>query len=375
MQTQTEALARIPRADIIDLDPNETKRKLEAIAQFQGIVRRELIDGHDFGTIPGTNKPTLLKPGAEKLAKLLNCYDEYEIIERIEDWEKPLFRYLVRCTLIDMATGTKVSSGLGECNSYESKYRYRWVDESNLPLGVQKDLVKSRDGRKTVFEFDFALEKREMTGPYGKPREYWDAFDKAIKDGTARRLEKETKSKKKFFGHEMTIGTTQYQVPNPDIFDQVNTILKMSKKRALVDAALSAGRLSDLFTQDLDDFAEYEPAQAEPAPKQTTTSAAAKPPAQDFPADAQAKTEQDADQLASPDQLDSISKHANALKELGKTENQIWDEIYRKGKERGGEFAELQEMTFAQADYVSNYLGGWIEHVKAERSKKSGAKK
>ncbi|MFA5431022.1 MAG: hypothetical protein WC329_07685, partial [Candidatus Omnitrophota bacterium] len=253
--------------------------------------------------------------------------------------------------------------------------RYRWVDESNLPLGVQKDLVKSRDGRKTVFEFDFALEKREMTGPYGKPREYWDAFDKAIKDGTARRTEKETKSKKTFPGHEMTIGTTQYQVSNPDIFDQVNTILKMSKKRALVDAALSAGRLSDLFTQDLDDFAEYEPAQAEPAPKHETARASAKPTAPDFPADAPAHTEQDADQLATPDQLDSISKHADSLKGLGKTENQIWDEIYRKGRERGGEFAELQEMTFAQADYVSNYLGGWIEHIKAERAKKNGAKK
>jgi hypothetical protein len=381
----TEALARVPRADIIDLDPTETKRKLEAISQFQGIVRRELKDGLDFGVIPGTNKPTLLKPGAEKLAKLLNCYDDYEIIERIEDWGKPLFRYLIRCTLIEMSSGTKVSSGLGECNSYESKYRYRWIEEENLPLGVRKEDLKSRDGRKTLFEFDFALEKRETTGKYGKPREYWDAFDKAVKDGTARRVEKETKSGKKMFGHEMTIGTTQYQAPNPDIFDQINTILKMAKKRALVDAALSAGRLSDLFTQDLEDFAEYEPAAspvhpataAAPAPKPSESKpapqqAADKSRAQEFPEDS---ANADAEAMAEPDQLDDITKHIANLKILGKTENFIWQEIYKKARDKGREIAELSEMTFAQADYVSNYLGAWIENIRTTRAAKNGAKK
>ena len=382
MNEQTEALARVPRADIIDLDPTETKRKLEAIGQFQAIVRRELKDGLDFGVIPGTNKPTLLKPGAEKLAKLLNCYDDYEIIERIEDWGKPLFRYLIRCTLIEMSSGTKVSSGLGECNSYESKYRYRWIEEENLPLGVRKEDLKSRDGRKTLFEFDFALEKRETTGKYGKPKEYWDAFDKAIKDGTARRTEKETKSGKKMFGHEMTIGTTQYQAPNPDIFDQINTILKMAKKRALVDAALSAGRLSDLFTQDLEDFAEYEPtpaahehqAEAKPSAAQATKAVTkpATPASDDFPGDASGSA---TESVITRDQMDDISKHIAALRELGKTTDFIWQEIYRKAKDRGPEIAELNEMTFTQGDYVSLYLGAWIDNIKTTRAaaaKKSG---
>jgi len=44
------------------------------------------------------------------------------------------------------------------------------------------------------------------------------------------------------------------QVENEDIYSQVNTILKMAKKRALVDAALSAGRLSQVFTQDIEDM-------------------------------------------------------------------------------------------------------------------------
>jgi len=44
------------------------------------------------------------------------------------------------------------------------------------------------------------------------------------------------------------------RVENEDIYSQVNTILKMAKKRALVDAALSAGRLSQVFTQDIEDM-------------------------------------------------------------------------------------------------------------------------
>ena len=47
---------------------------------------------------------------------------------------------------------------------------------------------------------------------------------------------------------------TQYRVTNPDPADQVNTILKMAKKRAMVDAALSVGRLSEIFTQDVEDM-------------------------------------------------------------------------------------------------------------------------
>lgn len=41
---------------------------------------------------------------------------------------------------------------------------------------------------------------------------------------------------------------------NQDPFSIMNTILKMAKKRALIDAVLSATRTSGIFTQDLDDL-------------------------------------------------------------------------------------------------------------------------
>ena len=47
------------------------RHDIDAINRFQQIVHANLIENQDFGVIPGTQKPTLLKPGAEKIAKLL----------------------------------------------------------------------------------------------------------------------------------------------------------------------------------------------------------------------------------------------------------------------------------------------------------------
>jgi len=368
-ETKDDAI-ELRRGDVLDISSDTIKGKLTAIAAFQAIVRRELKDGHDYGTIPGTPKPTLLKPGAEKIAKLLNCYDEYEIIEKVQDWEKPHFYYLVRCILSDMATGTKISSGLGSCNSYESKYRYRWVEEAVIPVGLDKDTLKTRGGKKTIFEFKFAIEKRETGGQYGKPKEYWDTLDAAIKAGTAKEVTKETK-RGKSPGYEMLVNSFQYQVPNPDIFDLVNTFLKMAKKRALVDAALSAGRLSDLFTQDMEDITGVDVAEPEEVEEKfkkvqpVQAQAPKKPETSEFPG----STAADPEQMATEDQLSTISRHIESLKKLGKREPQVWDQVYKKAKERGRDIVELQEMTFPQADYVGLYLGEWIEFIKSGEGK------
>lgn len=45
---------------------------------------------------------------------------------------------------------------------------------------------------------------------------------------------------------------------NPDIPDSVNTILKIAKKRAFIDATLIAVNASEFFGQDLEELAEIE---------------------------------------------------------------------------------------------------------------------
>lgn len=393
-----EALA--PRAEVLDISPKAARDGLQAIRMFQAVVREVLTPGTDFGTIPGCgDKPTLLKPGAEKIAKLLKCYDDYEFVEKVEDWDRPLFHYLVRCTLSDMATGTRVSSGMGEANSFESKHRFRWITEDQLPLGFDKATAKKRGGKQTLFEPAFAISKKETTGQYGKPEGHWAMFEAAIANKTARAAMKKTKAGRDMAGFEVDVNTMLYQVPNPDIYDIVNTLVKMAKKRALVDATLSAGRLSELFTQDIEDFADVAGA-GEPA--QDASKAAA---------DAEAKTKEQAeyeaskkvplkdikDEFTNPEafpegeagpaveglpmatmaQLAEFVKAKDRLAALGINEQLLWTQIhkhmtatFKKTVVETSDFSELE-----MAD-VLDYLKAWEETQKGRKAAKAkgGAK-
>lgn len=75
---------------------------------------------------------------------------------------------------------------------------------------------------------------------------------------------------------------------NPDIADTYNTVLKMAKKRALVDAVKSTTAASDIFTQDVEDLPDWmrgrQPAQPaqEPAPAPEPAPEQAKPSHEDI---------------------------------------------------------------------------------------------
>lgn len=178
----------------------DAERALKGIRQFQHLVRTLMVAGVDYGTIPGTNKPTLFKPGAEKTVKLLKLADTYEFMDKISDYDKPFFAFTIKCQLKMYGTEIIISEGIGSCNSYESKYKFRWAYEKDIPEGFDKN----------------TLTKKTFSGKGGSTY-------------------------------------CKYRIDNDDICSVANTVLKMAKKRALVDAALSAGRLSEIFTQDIDD--------------------------------------------------------------------------------------------------------------------------
>lgn len=220
--------------------------------EFINAVFRENLD---FGEIPGSTKPALLKPGAEKMVSLFGLSPAFEDVEKIEDWTgaahngEPFFYYRIRCTL-HHRNGRSMGSADGSCNSWEKKYRYRWMQESEVPAGMDKTKLVTRGGK--ISEFAFAIEKAETSGQYGKPAEYWKRFTDAIANNTAAKTTRKTKTGKMMDAWE--IDSTVYQVPNPDMAEQVNTVLKMAQKRALIAAVLIVTGVSDYFTQDLDDF-------------------------------------------------------------------------------------------------------------------------
>lgn len=208
----------------------------------------------DYGVIAGANKAALFKAGAEKITTFFGLALELEIIHKIEDWTgkdhdgEPLFHYTARGYL--SKNGQVIATADGSCNSWEAKYRYRWVGEHDLPSGVNKTSLKRRGGK--ISEFVFAVDKAETTGQYGKPAEYWQAFTDAIEAKTAIKGRRKTRGGAEYA--DWTIEGYQYRIPNDDVFSLVNTVLKMAEKRAFVAATLLGTSASEFYTQDVEDF-------------------------------------------------------------------------------------------------------------------------
>ena len=153
----------------------EAKHRLQQLQQF---ISEFMKPGVDYGIVPGTDKPTLLKPGAEKLCEIYGFAKEVEILRQTEEYALPLFAYTVKVRLVSKIEGFTEAEGVGAANSREKKFLKQ------------------------------------------------------------------------------------------DPFTIQNTLLKMAKKRALVDAVLSATRSSGLFTQDMEDLDLPQPA---PMPQPTAT--------------------------------------------------------------------------------------------------------
>lgn len=107
---------------IIDnLDDASIANVLHKIERFQQIIQQSLKPGHDYDTIPGTNKPSLLKPGAEKIGLILGMTPSYDFVAKTEDYNGGFFAYTIRCILF--MGDKKVGEGLGSCNTLEKKYK------------------------------------------------------------------------------------------------------------------------------------------------------------------------------------------------------------------------------------------------------------
>ena len=142
------------------LSVEEAKERDDEMNRF---IEEILISGVDYGIVPHTSKPTLLKPGAEKILNFLGLVARTVIVNRVEDIQAGYFAYEAKVYVID-ADGIVRGEGVGITNSKEGKY------------------AKSSG---------FAVQ---------------------------------------------------------------NTVLKMAKKRALVDATLNVGAISGRFTQDVEDM-------------------------------------------------------------------------------------------------------------------------
>lgn len=161
---------------------------------MQDVMQEVMKDGTHYGKIPGTQSKSLYKAGAEKLMATFRLAAKPEVEDLSEGGE---IAYRVTVNLLT-AGGQFVGAGIGECSSAEEKYSWR-----------------------------AAVHKKE-----------WEATP-------------ENRRRVKYYRD----GKEVQQVrTNPA--DVANTILKMAKKRAQVDAVITATAASDIFTQDIEDLPE-----------------------------------------------------------------------------------------------------------------------
>lgn len=194
---------------------------------IQKVMHQVMREGDHFGTIPGCGpKPTLLKPGAEKLCVTFRLAPSYDIKKtELKDGHR---EYEVLCTLTHMSSGIIVGQGVGSCSTMEGKYRFRTGE------------VK----------------------PTGKPvpKAYWENRDIKLIGGPGHAVKK--------IDGKWEIVEQGERVEHDNPADYYNTALKMAKKRAHVDAALTATAASDIFTQDIEDMPEVIKGEVEnPEPK------------------------------------------------------------------------------------------------------------
>jgi hypothetical protein len=173
----------------------EIRQRVNLVQEvMQGIMKR---DTH-YGTIPGTPKPTLYKPGAEVLCVTFRVAQEY----KIEDLSTAdTARYRVTCVGRHQTTGIVLGEGVGECSSGEEKYKWR--------------------GAVCAEEFDLTPENMRRL----KFAKYKGNVEK----------------------------NTQVRTEAADL---ANTVLKMACKRAMIAMTLNVTAASDIFTQDIEDLPE-----------------------------------------------------------------------------------------------------------------------
>lgn len=212
-----------------ELGIGQLKKQVDKI---QAVMRSIMKEGVHYGTVPGVKQKFLFKPGAEKLAMTFRLIPRYHIDKTLHE---PIngasghITYDITCDLIHQNSNAFVGQGVGSCSTLEKKYRYR---NDDMPTGV------------------------EVPPAWWKERKS-ENLPKILKNSgvtpkTADYLHKH--------GLEIAVGKVdgksqvvyRKKIENSDIADVYNTVIKMAKKRALVDAVITALSVGDMFTQDPD---------------------------------------------------------------------------------------------------------------------------
>jgi len=98
-----------------------------ALKEFIGSQMVEGIN-NDFAVIPGCKHPSLLKPGAEKIANIFQLGSRIVNVEKDIDMHQSFVMFTYRIEIYYLPNDVAIATCEGSCNNLEAKYR-------NVPFG------------------------------------------------------------------------------------------------------------------------------------------------------------------------------------------------------------------------------------------------
>jgi hypothetical protein len=217
---------------------SEIQRQSEMRSIMTDYVKSQMVEGHHYYSFNKlgkkddgksnikADKPALTQDGAYLICGLFKVTPGVPRtdITRHEDGH---FTVMAEVPFFNLE-GSQIATGNGSCSTRESKYAYRWVYGKDVPKDVDKSQLVTRSGKDWM----------------------------------------------------------QYRLPNTDLADQENTVLKMAIKRASVAGVRKLPLVSELFATDPHDDHDNTP-QAKPAA--ASAKQPAKAAAQPEPSEAELK--------------------------------------------------------------------------------------
>ena len=308
---------------------------IEAHKEACAIIEQALEKDRDYGVIPGTgNKPTLLKPGAERLLGAFGLYVDTEVSEQECDHDR------------------------------ENEFRFKkWTTQKdNKPSKPDAEILKEK-GLGRWRKGDGGWEWQTCIEEIGKSQGLYRYVVKA----TIRSRQTE-QILGTGIGSCSTMESKYLRSPR----DFENTVLKMAKKRALIDATLNTLGLSDRFTQDVEDLREVltaEHTDAGPEDGQALAAAKSAPPPPKTPAAASASPEDKALKAAQTEWWTKNGGSAAQWAELGGRKAKIHDLV---GEARGAGCTSVDEVLAYIKDGVLPGVPEVVEGELVEDSATSG---
>lgn len=130
-----------------------TKQDTDALAERRKVMKEyvasQMVRDVDYGVIPGTPKPCLFKPGAEKLAQLFGLGIRIVHRDKEIDLHHNFAMFSYTAEAYHIRSGNIVAQCEGSTNSHEKKWKMR--GNSETPIGdLMNTLMKMAQKRAYV---------------------------------------------------------------------------------------------------------------------------------------------------------------------------------------------------------------------------------